>query len=101
MLKKRFILAALSAMTALRGAPAHASDAEWVKPGTDLIATLESGFVQLGAGALGVAIIIYGLYTTFTGEPNWKRLAGMVFGGACVFFGPDILIALLKAKGGS
>lgn len=77
---------------------AWANDADWIKPGTDLVERLESGGVQLGAGVIGVGIIAYGLVTSLSGEINWRRLGGMVFGGVCVFFGPEILVALLEWK---
>lgn len=72
---------------------------DWVKPASKIIELLEDGLVQLGAGAVGLGIIGFGLYTVFTGEGNWKKLGVIFAGGICVFFGPAIAVTLLEAVG--
>ena len=77
---------------------AHAqSQEEWVKPASALLEALESGFVQIGAIGIGIAVIAFGIWTTFTGEPNWKKLFGMIFGGILIMTGPEAIRALLES----
>lgn len=73
---------------------AQGSD-EWVKPASDLVDSLNSGLIKIGAPVLGVAIIIYGLSMAFSDDIKWRRMFTLVVAGALVFSGPTILTALL------
>ena len=74
---------------------AQGSD-EWVKPATDLIDTLKSGVVVIGTALVGIAVMGYGIYTIWGDNPNFKRLAMIVLGGAMIVAGPHIMAGLLE-----
>lgn len=97
MLNRLLSFVAIANTFALTTSHALAAGDDWVKPASKIVEMLQSGFVQLGAGTVGVGIIIFGLYTTITGEGNWKRLGVMIIGGVLIFFGPDIATGLLEA----
>lgn len=99
---KKILLSVFALATLFTAFPelAHAEgSADWIKPASTIIDTLQSGFVKLGAGVIGVGIIIFGLVTTLTGEGNWKKLGVMIIGGVLIFFGPEIAVSLLEVAG--
>ncbi len=87
----------LFAVVLLMPEVAHAQNSEWVKPATGLIEALRSGLVQIGAIVIGLAVIGVGIYITFSGEPNFKRLGMIIFGGLLIIAGPESIALLLEA----
>ena len=92
------IAAAVAALAILE--PAHAQDG-WESPATDLIETLNSGLVKIGAVLIGVAIIAFGMWGALTARIDWMRLAMILIGGGLVMAGPAMIDALLSTIGGS
>lgn len=76
---------------------ALAQDADWVKPGTDLLDALESGLVQIGGPVIGIGIIAIGILGALSGRIEWGKVGYVVLGGLFVMVGPAALRALLGA----
>ena len=92
------LLARLSvAALSLYGNTALAQDAEWVKPGTDLLGVLESGLVQIGGPVIGIGIIVIGIMGALSGRIEWSKVGYVILGGLFVMVGPAALRALIGA----
>jgi len=72
-----------------------ASD-EWVKPGVDTINRLRSGVVTAGAAAIGLGIMILGVWACLTFRMNWDKLGYVIFGGILIMAGPQMAAGLLE-----
>lgn len=77
-------------------APAFAQGSGWEDPAIELLGVFQSGLVQLGTAAVGIAIIVFGAWAAFTERFNGAKIGMIVFGGALIVAGPTMLTALLE-----
>lgn len=81
-------------------AVAAQASADWVKPATGLIESLQSGLVQAGAVLVGLAVVARGIFIAVSGNPDWQKIGMVIFGGVLIMTGPKIITTLLElAKG--
>ena len=90
-------IAGLASAMILSATAALAQSGEWVKPGTDLLETLESGLVQIGGPVIGIGIIVIGILGALSGRVEWSKVGYVILGGLFVMVGPAALRALLGA----
>lgn len=90
------LLLGLAAALVLIPDLAMAADDDWVKPGTSLIDTLQSGLVTIGALVVGIGVIGVGLWAAATGHLDLKRLAMVIIGGILIMAGPAMIAAMLE-----
>jgi type IV secretory pathway VirB2 component (pilin) len=72
---------------------------DWVKPATDLVETLRSGVVQIGAVLVGLGVVAIGVWMGVTGRGEWQRLGYVIAGGILVMAGPEAIAKLLEIAG--
>ncbi len=77
--------------------PAFAAGDGWEQPAIGLISVLESGLVKLGVAIIGIVIIGYAFYQAFNNDFQIKPLAVKIFAAVLIYFGPQMIKALLEA----
>ncbi len=73
-----------------------AGSADWVKPATSLMESLEVGMVDIGALIIGIGLIGVALWGAASGKLDWGKIATVVICGVIITAGPAGVRLLLS-----